>query len=164
MASAKLFLSEGPNVNRPPCFTGEHYDKKKFLASGVGMDEVLRISNCKTAKEICDTLETTHKGTGEVNHSRINTLTQEYEMFRMLPREKIIDMQKRFTHLTNHLASLEKTLTNNELNLKILISLTRAWQPKVTAILENKRLENMSLAAHFWKTTREFGTCGIGTT
>lgn len=66
-------------------------------------------------------------------------------------REKIMDMQKRFTHLTNHLASLGKTLTNNELNLKILISLPRAWQPKVTAILENKRLENMSLAAHFEK-------------
>ena len=115
------------------------------------MDEFFRISNCKTAKEIWDTLETTHEGTEEVKRSRLNTLSQEYEMFRMQPGEKILDMQKRFSHLINHLAALGKTLSNNEINLKILRSLTREWQPKVTAISEKKSLSNMSLAALFGK-------------
>lgn len=208
MASAKPFLAEGPNSNRPPCFTGDHYDfwkirmttyleaqgeeiwgavqngpyvptttvngvtgikpqiswddddrkkvlfdkkAKNILQSSLGMDEFFRISNCKTAKEIWDTLETTHEGTEEVKRSRLNTLSQEYEMFRMQPGENILDMQKRFSHLINHLAALGKTLSNNEINLKILRSLTREWQPKVTAISEKKSLSNMSLAALFGK-------------
>ena len=118
MASAKPFLAEGPNSNRPPCFTGDHYDfwkirmttyleaqgeeiwdavkngpyvptttvngvtsikpqtswddgdrkkmlfdkkAKNILQSSLGMDEFFRISKCKTAKEIWDTLETTHE-------------------------------------------------------------------------------------------------------
>jgi len=77
-------------------------------------------------------LETTHKETDEVNRSRLNTLSQEYEMFRMLLEERILEMQKRFTHTTNIPVALRKALTKNELNLKILIS-------------------NMSLAALFGK-------------
>ena len=72
-------------------------------------------------------------------------------MFRMLPGEKILDMQKRFPHLTNHLTGLEKTLINNYLNWKIPISLTIAWQPKVTDISEKKSLSNMSLTTLFGK-------------
>ncbi|KAF1862227.1 hypothetical protein Lal_00026751 [Lupinus albus] len=73
-----------------------------------------------------DTLETTHEGTEEVKRSRLNTLSQEYEMFRMKPGEKILDLQKRFTHLTNHLIALGKVLSNSDLDLKVLRSLTRA--------------------------------------
>ncbi|KAF1868277.1 hypothetical protein Lal_00018798 [Lupinus albus] len=37
---------------------------------------------------------------------------QEYEMFRMKHGEKILDLQKRFTHLTNHLIALGKVLSS----------------------------------------------------
>jgi hypothetical protein len=100
------------------------------------MDEFFRISTCETAKEIWDTLVETHEGTAEVKRSKLNTLSQEYELFRMQPGESILNMQKRFVHLTNHLKALGKTITNDELNLKVLRSLTREWQPKVTAISE----------------------------
>ena len=78
-------------------------------------------------------------------------LLKKYEMFRMLPGERILDMHKRFTHLTNHLTALGKTLTNNDLNLMIPRSITIAWKPKVTVISEKKSLSNMSLAALFGK-------------
>lgn len=55
-------------------------------------------------------------------------------MFRMLPGETILDLRKRFTHLTNHLMTIGKTFTNDELNLKVLRSLTRVWKPKVRVI------------------------------
>ncbi len=45
-----------------------------------------------------DTLQVTHEGTNDVKRSRINTLTHEYELFRMNQNETIQDMQKRFTH------------------------------------------------------------------
>ncbi|KAF1864745.1 hypothetical protein Lal_00039914 [Lupinus albus] len=48
----------------------------------------------------------------------------------MRPGEKILDLQKRFTHLTNHLIAVGKVLSNSDLNLKVLMSLTRTWQPK----------------------------------
>ncbi|XP_073226919.1 uncharacterized protein [Cicer arietinum] len=69
----------------------------------------------------------------------------------MQPGESILDLQKRFSHLTNHLTALGKIFTNDELNLKVLRSLTRAWQPKVTAISEKKSLSKMSLSALFGK-------------
>ena len=45
------------------------------------MDEFFRVSACKTVKEIWDTLVQTHEGTVEFKRSRLNTLSQEYELF-----------------------------------------------------------------------------------
>ncbi|KAF1879857.1 hypothetical protein Lal_00014157 [Lupinus albus] len=53
-------------------------------------------------------------------------------MFGIKVREKITDLQKRFIHLTNHLMALRKLLSNCDLNLRVLRSLTRVWHPKVT--------------------------------
>ncbi|KAF1876617.1 hypothetical protein Lal_00021176 [Lupinus albus] len=57
---------------------------------------------------MCDTLETTHEETEEVKWSRLNTISQEYEIF---------------THLSNHLVALGKVLTYSDLNLKVIRSL-----------------------------------------
>ena len=115
------------------------------------MDEFFRVSACTTTKEIWETLVETHEGTFKVKISRLNTLSQDIEMFRMEPREYILNMQKRFVHLTNHLKALGKTLTNDELNLKVLRSLTREWKLKVKAISEKTNLSNMSSVALFGK-------------
>lgn len=81
----------------------------------------------------------------------MNTLSQKYEMFKMQPRESTVALQKRFVHLTNHFIALGKTFTNNDLNLKVLRSLTKEWQPKVTAISEKKNLSTMTSASLFGK-------------
>jgi len=57
-------------------------------------------------------------------------------MFMMKARESIYNVHKRFTHIVNHLLALGKTFDKEELNIKILKSLSRAWQPKVIAISE----------------------------
>jgi len=72
-----------------------------------------------------DTLQVTHEGTTNVKRSRINTLTHEYELFRMNQNETIQDMQKRFTHIVNHLASLGKIFPNKDLINKVLKCLSR---------------------------------------
>ena len=48
------------------------------------MDEYVRVSNCKNAKEMWDILQVTHEGTTDVKRSRINTVTHEYELFRRI--------------------------------------------------------------------------------
>ena len=98
-----------------------------------------------------DTLEVIHEGTNEVKRARKHTLIQEYEMFRMLKGETIAEVQKRFKHIINHLMSLDKTFEKEELNIKILKCLDRAWQPKVTAIFESKDLTSLSIASLFGK-------------
>lgn len=59
------------------------YDKKaiNLLRGALGMDKLFPISTCTTEKEIWDTLFETHEGTTEVKRSRLNTLSQEYELF-----------------------------------------------------------------------------------
>ena len=93
-----------------------------------------------------DTLQLTNEGTTDVKRSRFNTLTHEYELFGMNPNENIHSMQKRFTHIVNHLASLGKIFPNEDLINKVLRCLSREWQPKVTTISESKDLSSMSLA------------------
>ena len=69
----------------------------------------------------------------------------------MLKGETIAEVHKRFTHIINHLMSLDKTFEKEELNIKILKCLDRAWQPKVTAISESNDLTSLSMASLFGK-------------
>ena len=103
------------------------------------------------AKEMWDTLEVTHEGTNDVKRARKHTLIREYEMFRMLKGESIVEVQKRFTHIINHLMNLGKTFDKEELNIKILKCLDRSWQPKVTTIFESKYLISLTTASLFGK-------------
>jgi len=65
--------------------------------------------------------------------------------------ETIYDVQKRFTHIVNHLTGLGKTFDTDELNIKILKSSNKTWQPKVTSITESQNLATMTMAALFGK-------------
>ena len=60
-------------------------------------------------------------------------------------------MQKRFTHIVNHLMGLGKEFDKEELNIKVLKCLDRNWQPKVTTISESKDLSIITTAALFGK-------------
>ena len=69
-----------------------------------------------------DTLEVIHERTNDVKRARKHTLIQEYEMFRMLKGESNANVQKRFTHIINHLMSLGKTFDKEELIIIEFIS------------------------------------------
>jgi len=124
---------------------------KNIITSALISNEFFSISQCASAKEMWDTLEVTHERTNDVKRARKHTLIQEYEMFRMLKGESIAKVQKRFTHIINHLMSLGKTFNKEELNIKILKCLDRSWQPKVTAISESKDLTSLTTASLFGK-------------
>ena len=97
------------------------------------------------AKQIWDKLEVTHEGTNQVKESRINMLVHDYEMFSMEIDESIPSMFTRFTNIINALKSLGKSYTNGEMVRKIIRSLPKGWQPKVTAIQEAKDLNTLEL-------------------
>ncbi|XP_068466416.1 uncharacterized protein [Phaseolus vulgaris] len=104
-----------------------------------------------TTKEMWDILEVTHESTIDVQRARMHALIQEYEMFKMLKRETIFDVQKRFTHIVNQLISLGKIFEREKLNIKIIKCLDRSWQSKVTVISESKDLTTLITASWFGK-------------
>jgi len=124
---------------------------KNIITSALNMDEFFRVSQCTSAKEMWEVLEVTHEGTNDVKRARKHVLIQEYELFRMQSGESIADVQKRFTHIVNHLIGLGKQFDKEELNIKILKCLDRSWQPKVTTISETKDLTTLTTAALFGK-------------
>jgi len=69
----------------------------------LNLDEFFRVSQCSSAKEMWDILEVTHEGTTDAKRARKHALIQEYELFIMQQGESIADVQKRFTHIVNHL-------------------------------------------------------------
>ncbi|XP_070015497.1 uncharacterized protein [Nicotiana sylvestris] len=102
--------------------------------------KAMGISTCETAKEIWEALQTTHKGTTQVNQSKIDMLTTEYELFRMKDDESIQDMHTRFTSIINELHSLGEIIPRNKLVRKILNILHSSWEIKVNAITKAKDL------------------------
>ncbi|CAL9086983.1 unnamed protein product [Musa textilis] len=63
----------------------------------------------------------------------------------MTPSETIDDMCTRFTDVVNGLKSLGKYFSNFELTNKILRSLPKRWDPKITTIHETKDLNDYSI-------------------
>ncbi|WVZ06169.1 hypothetical protein V8G54_019515 [Vigna mungo] len=137
-----VHLLPGASTNRPPLFVDENYPFWKirmqifleYVDKGI-WDAILN-------GPFVSTKTVTHEGTDEVKRARKNSLIVEYELFRM---------KKRFTHIVNHLMALGKVFDKEEINIKILKSLNRNWQPKVTAISKSKDLTSMNMATLFGK-------------
>jgi len=83
-----------------------------------------------------DVLEVTLEGMNDMKRGRKHALIQEYELFKMQQGKSITVVQKRFTHIVNHLKGLGKEFDKEELNIKVLKCLDKSEQPKVIAILE----------------------------
>jgi len=66
------------------------------------MDEFFRVSQCKSAKDMWDVLEVTHKRTNGVKRVRKHALIQEYELFKMQQGESITEVQNRFTNIASN--------------------------------------------------------------
>uniref|UniRef100_A0A6N2KQ80 DUF4219 domain-containing protein n=1 Tax=Salix viminalis TaxID=40686 RepID=A0A6N2KQ80_SALVM len=112
------------------------------LYCALNRSEFNRISSCKNARDIWHTLEVTHEGTNQVKESKIDMLVHQYELFKMLQNESITSMFTRMTSITNSLHALGRTYTNADIVSKVLRSLPKAWEAKVTAIREAKISQN----------------------
>ena len=110
------------------------------LFCALDKNEFNRISTCETAFDIWRTLEISHEGTSRVKDSKVNILMHDFELFQMKPSETIVDMYTRFTDVVNGLQALGKYFSNFELVSKVLRSLSKAWESKLTAIQETKDL------------------------
>ena len=115
------------------------------LFCALDKNEFNQVSLCETAFDIWRTLEITHEGTSRVKDSKVNILLHDFEIFRMQLSETIGDMYTRFTDVVNNLIVLGKSFSNFDLVSKILRSLPKRWDPKITAIQETKDSNIFSL-------------------
>ncbi|KAH0717264.1 hypothetical protein KY285_013295 [Solanum tuberosum] len=144
---------EGKVIPKPKAQYGEddyrmlakNAKAKCILICGLGLDEFNRISDCTTTKQIWDTLVIAHEGTPQVRKFRIAKLCTDYETFKMESGESLQDMITRFTTIVNELVSLGKIYTTEELVDKVLRTLLKSWEIKVTAIREANDLTTMNL-------------------
>ena len=72
-------------------------------------------------------------------------LVHKYEMFQMKQNKIIISMFTHFMDIINCLKNLGRTYTNSDIIKKILRSLSRTWEAKVTAIQKAKDLSTLPL-------------------
>jgi len=70
---------------------------------------------------------------------------RKYELFKLGDKEMVMEMYTCFTHITNELKSLGKSLNTEELVRKILRFFPQSWEAKVTAIQEAKNMNKISL-------------------
>ena len=112
------------------------------LTSALAEKEYKRVNNCKSAQEMWNKLVVTYEGTTDIKDSRMDTLIQEYENFKLQDGENIIDMETRFTRIVDELAQLGKNYTRNEKNRRVLKSLPPSWKVKVTTIKEMHNLND----------------------
>ena len=112
------------------------------LTSALAEKEYKRVNNCKSAQEMWNKLVVTYEGTTDIKDSRMDTLIQEYENFKLQDGENIIDMETRFTRIIDELTQLGKNYTQNEKNRRVLKSLPPSWKVKVTTIKEMHNLND----------------------
>ncbi|XP_070005754.1 uncharacterized protein [Nicotiana sylvestris] len=123
----------------------KNFRAEKILVCGIGPDEYNRRSACQSAKEILETLQTAHEGTTQVKQSKIDMLTIEYELFRMLHNESVQEMHTQFTSIINEIHSLDETIPRNKLVRKILSVLPSSWESKVNTITKAEDLQELTI-------------------
>jgi hypothetical protein len=104
-----------------------------------------RISNCESAQEAWQILETTYEGTKLVKFAKLQMLISRFEEIKMLEDETFGEFYTRISDLRNLMVSLKKTVSDVKLIRKILRSLPERFRIKVTTIEESKDLDLMKI-------------------
>jgi hypothetical protein len=103
------------------------------------------IKKCVVAKEAWDILETVHEGTSKVKMSRLQILTTKFENLKMKEDESVHDFYMNILDMANSFDVLGEKMTDAKLVRKILRSLPKRFDMKVTAIEEAQDINNMKV-------------------
>jgi hypothetical protein len=115
------------------------------LCQALSPSEFAKISNCESAKEAWQILETTYEGTKLVKSVKLQILISRFEEIKMLEEETFGEFYSKMSDLRNSMVSLGKPISDVKLIRKILRSLPERFRIKVTTIEESKDLEEMKI-------------------
>jgi hypothetical protein len=115
------------------------------LCQALSSTEFARISNCESAQEAWQILETTYEGTKLVKSAKLQMLISRFEEIKILEDETFGEFYTRISNLRNSMVSLGKTVLDVKLIQKILRSLPECFRIKVTTIEESKFLKSIKI-------------------
>ena len=115
------------------------------LFNGIDRNIFRLVHQCELAKEVWDTLKTTHEGTSKVKMSRLQMLTTKFENLRMMEDETIHEFHMNILEIANTSGALGEKMSEEKLVRKILISLPKRFAMKVTAIEEAQDICNLKV-------------------
>jgi hypothetical protein len=106
------------------------------LCQTLSPSEFAKISNCESAQEAWQILETTYEGTKLVKSTKLQMLISRFEEIKMLEEETFGVFYSKMSDLRNSMVSLGKPISDVKLIRKILRSLPERFRIKVTTIEE----------------------------
>ena len=115
------------------------------LFNGIDRNIFRLVHQCELAKEVWDTLKTTHEGTSKVKMSRLQMLTTKFENLRMKEDETIHEFHMNILEIANTSGALGEKMSEEKLVRKILRSLPKRFAMKVTAIEEAQDISNLKV-------------------
>ncbi|KAK2368398.1 gag-protease polyprotein [Trifolium repens] len=104
------------------------------LFNGVDKNMFRLIKQCTIAKNAWEILRTTHEGNAKVKSSRIQLLNTKFENLRMKEEESIHDFHMNLLEVDNSFEALGEKLSEEKLVRKMLRSLPKRFNMKITAI------------------------------
>jgi len=113
------------------------------LFNGVDKNMFKLIKQCTMAKDAWEILKTAHEGTTKVKRARLQLLTTKFENLRMLEDESIQDYYMNILDIANAFDSLGEKTSDEKLVRKILRSLPKRFDMKVTAIEEAQDISSL---------------------
>ncbi|KAL8119214.1 hypothetical protein AgCh_016651 [Apium graveolens] len=122
-------------------------DKKamNILFNGVDRDMFDNIINCKTAKDVWDTIQIICDGTEQVRENKMQLLIQQYEHFHNEESESLTDIFSRFQKLLNALKLHGRVYQTKDSNLKFLRSLPKEWKPMTVSLRNSQDYKEFTL-------------------
>ena len=112
---------------------------------GVSQDEFHKISHITVAKEAWEILETTYEGTKKVKDTKLQMLTTRFEELKMSEDESFDSFYSKLNEVVVSKFNLGEKTEDSNIVRKILRSLPESFRAKVTAIEENKDLDDIKV-------------------
>src|ERR1051325_7227326 len=115
------------------------------LFNGIDRNIFRLVHQCELAKDVWDTLKTTHEGTSRVKMSRLKMLTTKFENLKMKEDETIHEFHMNILEIANISGALGEKMSEEKLVRKILRSLPKRFAMKVIAIEEAQDISTLKV-------------------
>lgn len=115
------------------------------IYNGVDRNMFKLVHTCTVAKEAWEILKTAHEGTLKMRLSKLQMLTTQFETMKMSEDETVYDYHMRLRELANNTSALGEPIPEGKLVRKVLRSLPKRFEMKVTAIEEAQDISSISL-------------------
>ncbi|KAA0039138.1 gag-pol polyprotein [Cucumis melo var. makuwa] len=115
------------------------------IFNGVDLNVFKLINSCTTAKEAWKILEVAYEGTSKVKISRLHLITSKFETLKMTEDESVSKYNERVLKITNDSLLLGEKIPESKIVRKVLRSLPRKFDMKVTTIEEAQDITTLKL-------------------